>query len=219
MRMNLLMLGMLIPVAAAVAWYGLPGPTGGGANAVERIYATDGARVVTGDVEELIGDGEGEAALASSAESADATPHEDGAASWLGAIADLLPSRAPRKPLLVVLVAGRERVAIARKGMADDRIAGESEDAFVAGNDLLVAGSREAAASMIMLLDWVDRPIELVAVEQRKPAVVLGRGRRNADAEALPTLDGVAAEVAAVRGSDQARLRQAVDLVRSAGSE
>ena len=78
------------------------------------------------------------------------------------------------------------------------------------------AASRDAAAEMIMRLDWVDRPIELVAVEPRAPSVVLRKGRRNADAEALPMIGGVAAEVAAVRAADQARVQQAVDVVRSA---
>lgn len=214
MRSNLLMLGMLVPAAIAVAWYGLPAPRGGGASAVERIYATDGARVVTGDVEELLaGGGAGLDALAAADDGGGAAGAER---SWLDLLAGALPGAAAREPLLVVLVAGRDRVAIARAGVDDARIAGETEDAFVAGGDLLVAASRDAAAEMIMRLDWVDRPIELVAVEPRAPSVVLRKGRRNADAEALPMIGGVAAEVAAVRAADQARVQQAVDVVRSA---
>jgi hypothetical protein len=212
MRSNLLMLGLLIPFGIAFAWYSGAGAATG-PSAVERLYAADGASVVTGDIDAMIS---GEAAPPRREEGSANEVDAGSSSDWFRSLAEWLPQRSSAEPLLVILVSGKERVAIARTGVRNERISGENAEAFVVDGNRVVAASRDAAAAMIMLFDWVDRPIQLVAAAPKKTHAVLRTNRRNSGAAELETLGSVAADVAAVRGSAPARVEAASRTIRNA---
>ena len=212
MRSTWLVLGMLIPAAVAFAFWepseASQPPRGA---ALASLYSEGGAKVVTADVDALLENG----AAARTPEVPNAAASD--APPWLDALLGWLPTATPEPPMLLILVAGPHRLAQARAGVADDRIAAESPEAFVVGEDRMVAASRDAAADLLMRFDWIDRPLELFTIETRRKPIVAQRGTRNADVAALPMLNAnVAADAAPLRGSDQARIGRAMSVVPSA---
>jgi hypothetical protein len=83
----------------------------------------------------------------------------------------------------------------------------------------MVAGSRDAVGEFLMRFGWVDRPLELFAVEPRRPRVATRSGVRNADVAAypmLPTGAETGAEIAQLRRSDRQRVGAAIGTIQQA---
>jgi hypothetical protein len=200
MRTHWLLLGMLIPIAGTLAVWDRESDAAASERGLAALYADGGAKMVTADVDALLEKG------APPSEVDEGKPRP----AWLEPIAEWLPEPKPRDPLLIILVEGPERVAIARSGVSDERIAGESPGAFVVGDDRMVAGSRDAAAEMLIQFDWVERPLELFAVETKREHAVAPRGARNADVAAYPLIDGGGStDLAQLHSSDRLRVERA----------
>ena len=210
-RTNWLILGMMIPLAVALAvWQREPAAAPG--RGLAALYAPGGVQVATADVDAL---------LARGPSGGGAPESVPGAAElhWLDGLTDWLPEPKVREPLLVVLVEGDARVAVDRSGIPDERVVAETPSAFVVEGNRMVAGSRDAVGEILIRFGWVDRPLELFAVEARRARVAARRGVRNADVAAypmLPTGTGTGPEIAQLRRSDQQRVGAAVGTIQDA---